>query len=42
LVALIAGAVVLVILMIMTFIQIGVGDAKKKKGVADIVFERIP
>jgi hypothetical protein len=42
LVALVAGAVVLVILIIMTFIQIGVGDEKNEKSVADILFERIP
>jgi hypothetical protein len=42
LVALIAGATVLVILIIMTFIEIGVGDGKNQKSVADILFERIP
>jgi len=42
LVALIAGAVVLVILVVMTFVQIGAGDAKNEKSVADILFERLP
>ena len=42
LVALLAGAIIFVILLIMTFIEVGVGDAKNKKSVADILFERLP
>lgn len=42
LVALIAGASILVILIITTLVEVGVGDEKNEKGVADILFERLP